>query len=193
MKKIIAATLMLLGCASLASAHVVVKPSQVGIGAFQTFSTGVPVEKPVPTIGLRLLIPAGLEYVTPNVKPGWKISIKKASTTVTEIEWTGGTIPAGQRDEFVFSARVPKMATSLAWKAYQTYADGTVVSWDQDPASSTAEELKPYSITKVVDDLTPASSMKAGEHSKSSFAVVLSIVSLALSLVALSMVRRRKN
>src|SRR4051812_36632548 len=92
-------------------AHVVVKPSQVGVGAFQTFSIGVPVEKDVPTIGLRLIVPEGLEYVSPNVKPGWRIAMKKSGTgenaKVTEISWTGGLIPAGQRDDFVFSAKVP--------------------------------------------------------------------------------------
>src|SRR4029078_6241590 len=106
----LAATVFLLQ-AGFASAHVVVKPNEVGAAAFQTFTVGVPVEKESPTVGLRLVIPEGVKYVSPNVKPGWKIDIKKQGegedAVVTEITWTGGEIPSGQRDDFVFSAQAP--------------------------------------------------------------------------------------
>lgn len=47
--------------ASPAFAHVVVKPSQVGLAAFQTFTMGVPAEKGTPTTGLRLVMPESLK------------------------------------------------------------------------------------------------------------------------------------
>jgi len=137
---------ILLGNSHSAFAHVSVKPSKAGVATFQTFVVGVPVEKDMATVGIRLVIPQGFEHVTPNVKPGWRISVKRAEVEmsegmeptnehaegpVTEISWTGGVIPSGQRDEFVFSAKVPGESTILAWKAYQTYADGSVVSWDK--------------------------------------------------------------
>lgn len=78
MKKItIAACAVFLVWVSSASAHVVVKPAQVNVGSFQTFTIGVPVEKASGTIGVRLIVPEGLEYVTPNVKSGWRIEVKK--------------------------------------------------------------------------------------------------------------------
>ena len=140
-----------------ASAHVVVKPAQVNPGSFERFAVGVPVEKEIPTVGIRLIIPEGLNYISPYVKTGWKIDVKKDNSEkpkITEISWTGGNIPVGQKDEFIFSAQVPATDTEIKWKAYQTYSDGSVVNWDMEPVaeskkSSDDEKSTPYSITKV--------------------------------------------
>jgi uncharacterized protein YcnI len=145
-----------------AFAHVVVKPSQVGIAAFQIFRMGVPNEKDSPTVAVRLVIPDGLKAISPNVKLGWTIDEKKIGdgddAKVTEITWTGGVIPAGQRDDFVFSAQVPSKETTLNWKAYQTYQNGETIAWDHDPKLSKSADddtaPPPYSMTKVVNDLT---------------------------------------
>lgn len=191
----------LLISASPALAHVVVRPKEAGIGAFQTFTIGVPVEKDIPTTGLRLVIPKGLNHVTPNVKPGWEIEVKKEGAreeaTVTEITWTGGTIPAGQRDEFLFSAQVPVKESTVVWKAYQIYEDGSEVSWDQDPKAehhSSSEEdssVGPYSETKVIDDLTD--SKKPIESKTDSLAIPLSIAAVILSVSALYLQFRKKK
>ena len=84
---------------------------------------------------------------------------------ITEITWTGGSIPAGQRDDFFFSAQVPAKESSIQWKAYQTYENGDVVSWDQNPAdlkNMTDDEKEeaektgkgPYSETAIINDLS---------------------------------------
>lgn len=208
MKKLIfiCITLLFFGLSAPASAHVVVKPNEVGVGAFQTFSVSVPNEKDNPTISLRILIPDGLNYVSPTVKPGWTIDSKKSGegedAKVTEITWTGGTIPVGQRDDFSFSAQVPSNETTLSWKAYQTYEDGTVVSWDQNPDSSKnlsdsqKEEnekkgLGPFSQTKIVNDLEVAPT-PADSKSNNSLRVI-SYAALAISLVSLSMQLLKKK
>jgi uncharacterized protein YcnI len=51
----------------VASAHVVVKPAEVGVAARQAFTVGVPNEKDVPVVKLRLVVPDGVKSVTPNV------------------------------------------------------------------------------------------------------------------------------
>ncbi len=213
------------------SAHVVVSPKEVGVGKFQTFSVGVPVEKDMPTTGLRLVVPDGLNYVTPNVKPGWKIEVKKEPVMkdgkqvmsedgdekverTSEISWTGGSIPAGQRDDFLFSAQVPATTTTIAWKAYQTYADGSIVAWDASPQAVADQKkamdeamkkepnmkmdevtLKPYSETKVVDDLAAANSTSTSTTSAADLksatrnakvALVISVVGLLLGALAVS-------
>ena len=198
----VALTGVFLMSAAFVSAHVTVKPNQVGSAAFQTFTTGVPNEKDVPTVALRLVIPSGLQYVTPNVKPGWTIEVKKSgegeALVVTEIIWTGGSIPAGQRDEFLFSAQVPAEETTLQWKAYQTYSDGEVVAWDQAPSQDHDDhDVKPYSETKIVNDLALAE----GSHSETekpastdaSLPTALSVVALALSGGALFLSSRKKK
>lgn len=175
------ATFMVLSASSQALAHVVVKPGQVGLGERLNFTVSVPTEEADPTVQVRLVIPEGLQSVRPNVKPGWNIQLVKVgegeAAKISEIVWSGGRIPADQRDEFVFSAQAPAIDTTLIWKAYQTYSDGDVVAWENDPkvveeyakskqatASGTpsGEEddhnaPRPYSTTKVVNDLSKAS------------------------------------
>jgi uncharacterized protein YcnI len=193
--------------ATPAMAHVVVKPNEVGVAAFQTFTIGVPVERDIPTTQLRLVIPEGLNYVTPNVKQGWTIDIKKSgegeTTRVTEITWSGGSIPAGQRDEFLFSAQVPAKETAIAWKAYQTYEDGEVVSWDSseddieayqkaDVGKDTHDDPnapKPYSQTQVINDLkAPVNDggMVQGETANV-WPIILSIAAFVMSAAALTL------
>ena len=185
-------------------AHVSVKPAQVGVGAFQTFTVGVPNEKGVAATKVRLVIPEGLEHVSPNVKSGWKVdmvheeSVSMAEDAaghdehvVKEIIWTGN-IPSGFREDFYFSAKVPADTTTVVWKAYQTYADGSVVSWELTPEMEQPKDEKgnpdyskfgPASTTKVVNDLTQTEPVgnktkEGGSNSMATVALVLSIVSL---------------
>lgn len=190
-----------LTAAGLASAHVVVKPASVGVAAFQTFTMGVPVEKDITTTGLRLVIPDGLKYVSPNVKPGWSVSVKKEGegedAHVTEISWTGGSIPSGQRDDFVFSAQAPAKEGELHWKAYQTYADGSIVTWDQEPKDERDDDSAggPYSVTKVVNDLnatavtTPTTT---GKSERDDLSKTLSVAAILIAGGALWMQIRKK-
>lgn len=190
--------------AAPAFAHVVVRPNEVGVGAFQTFTVGVPVEKDIPTTGLRLVIPDGLQHVTPNVKPGWEINVKKTGegeeAKVTEITWTAGTIPAGQRDEFLFSAQVPTAESTVIWKAYQTYEDGTVVAWDHDPKASEhsheSSDGGPWSETAIVNDLAAKTTERVVTE-KNTFndklPLILSIAALLLAGTSLYRQSRLKK
>lgn len=196
-------------------AHVTVSPKEVGVGKFQTFNLSVPVEKEVATVGLRLVMPSGLEHVSPTVKPGWNIEIKHGDAqameaagqhaghgAVTEIIWKGGSIPQGQRDDFSFSAKVPSEQVTLSWKAYQTYADGSVVAWELGPNDSQPQKdgkpdfssKGPASETKIIDDLTESSYDNLGDlhqtlvttqaaRRNSQLALVISVVALVASIV----------
>lgn len=174
------------------SAHVVVKPAEVGIGTFQTFSVGVPVEKDIPTTQIRLVIPEGVTNVTPNVKAGWEIEVKKEGTgeevRTTEVIWKNGNIAAGLRDDFLFSARTPSSEARLAWKAYQTYEDGEVVAWEMEPNSDGGHDTKPYSVTNVINDLN---NEKADNSDLSFVALGLGIISLLVSAGVLAFLLRR--
>ena len=180
-----------------AFAHAVVKPATAGIGAFQTFTLGVPSEKDQPTVGVRLVLPEGLNYVSPNVKPGWQIEVKKTGDKAAEISWTGGNIPSGQRDDFIFSAQVPASAGSLHWKVYQTYKDGSIVSWDQDPSAPQPKtsdgkmdfsKVGPYSTTQVIDDLsfTSAPQKSWWDQNGQTASMVISLLALIISVIALN-------
>lgn len=200
------AVLVLTSLPSVVFAHVAVKPNQVGVGAFQTFTIGVPNEKGIATTKVRLVIPEGLEHVSPNIKSGWKIDIVHDETDemamaqdpaahsehkVKEIIWTGN-IPSGFREDLVFSAKAPAEATTLNWKAYQTYADGSVVSWELTPDMEQPKDAKgnpdyskfgPASSTKVVNDLVQENADNKDDAKQSSNTVA--IVALVLSLLSL--------
>jgi len=191
----IIATALLL--TSSVSAHVSVKPAEVGIGKYQNFTVGVPVEKDVATTQVRLVIPEGLASVMPNVKGGWQIEIMTDTNDeklVKEIVWKGGTIPKGFRDEFVFSAKAPGSPTKLVWKAYQTYADGTIVSWENDPAAEQPKKADgtsdfsssgPYSATNIIDDLSVTTTATDNYFEHPKLPLALAGIALLLSFIAL--------
>jgi len=169
-------------------AHVEVKPDSVGVAASQTFTVEVPTEKDNPTVGLKLVLPSGLQEVTPVVKSGWTIEVKKSGTgdsaQVSEINWTGGSIPTDQMDLFSFRAQVPSKEITLQWKAYQTYQDGSVVSWDQNPSGSddSTGDKGPYSETKIVNDLNEPSIAKSWVDQITPYVAVLALA-LAVGLL----------
>lgn len=179
----------------IAAAHSVIAPASTFTSKYETFSLGVPTERDVPTVSIHLMIPEHLDHVTPIVKPGWRVAISKnESGTVTKLTWTGGSIPAGQKDFFQFSARTPAEPTTLIWKAYQTYQDGQVVAWDQEPHSAhdasgvvQGEVSNPYSVTAVTADV-PSST-----KTSSLMPTALSLAALALSALALVLTLRNKR
>lgn len=182
---------------SSALAHVTVKPDKVGLGAFQTFTVSVPSEKEFSTTEVRLSLPDGLEHVTPTVKPGWRAEVLVHELPdgehPYEIKWTGGQIPEHFRDEFSFSAKVPSVESKLVWKAYQKYSDGSVVSWDlsaeEQPkkadGSPDFSKSGPYTLTAVVDDLSPATLFDINS--------LISVVAILLALVSLILASKRKR
>lgn len=124
---------MLIVLPIFASAQISVLPEEVVVGASEVFTLGVSSDG-IATTEVRLVIPEGLTDIRPNVKPGWDIETVVIEDDkliqVTEIVWTGGEIPMGQREEFRFSAQAAGIPTTLEWKAYQTYANDVVVAWD---------------------------------------------------------------
>jgi uncharacterized protein YcnI len=179
---------------AVAFAHVVVTPSQVGVAERAIFSVSVPNEKRVAVTSIKLNIPKGVDDVLPTTTSGWTITTSSNHDNVKAVTWTGN-IPVGQREDFTFSAQAPAAATNLSWKAYQTYADGTVVRWEQNPANGkdVKNNVGPYSITKVVNDLSSSSAKSDDSNSNTAtLAFVFSIVALALSLGNLFL-RRKKT
>jgi uncharacterized protein YcnI len=131
---------------SLAAAHATVKTegglSESAAGKSETYRLNVPVEKDVATTQVRLVVPAGVAISRFQVMPGFSRTLtKNAEGLVTEVVWKGNIAPM-EYARFFFQARNPEAAGELVWKIYQTYADGSVVAWDDTqpdtaPASHT--------------------------------------------------------
>jgi uncharacterized protein YcnI len=189
-----------------AAAHVVVRPDQALTGSFQTFTVSVSNEKDQPATALKLELPSHLSHVSPTVKPGWTIDMDtntdNSQTIYKSITWHDGAIPANFRDEFTFSAKLPDEPADLEWKAYQTYADGTVIAWDTAesklPKDSEAKNIGPFSVTHVTSQTGAASTDKspaadpAARHN-AQLAIVISLVALGLSLAGLYLALNRQR
>lgn len=199
-------SLFALALSPITSAHVVVRPAEVVSAAFQTFTVGVPNEKDMPTTSVKLLIPQGLKHVSPTQKSGWDIAIEKEgegeSARVASITWSGGSISEAFRDDFTFSAQVPEQATTLQWKAYQTYADGTVVSWDKENNGhghdSQSPNEGPFSVTEIVSETAAAKATQKADQAAADAqqtakrALYIAIAALALGLLGLTLATRQK-
>lgn len=204
MKKIISLLFILLFVSFVlttsASAHIEVKPDTAGIGSIQKIYVDGHNDHGSSLVGVRVLLPENLQMVVPYVKPGWKIEMKKNgggdSANVTEINWTGGSVSDGLKDEFVFSAQVPSSETTLVWKTYTTYQNGDVLSWDQKPdpkmSSDDKENMEKemkgeWSETKVVNDLKPTSDQQVVNSNAKNNNSWLAVTALVLSIAAVSL------
>lgn len=186
-----------LGLASPAFAHVVVKPAEVVSASFQTFTVSVPNEKDVAVTKVKVLIPSGVQHVSPTQKIGWTIATTKDSSgegaAVTAITWSGGTISAGLRDDFTFSAQAPSNTTELQWKAYQTYADGTTVAWDKAKAGGHDDASGPFSVTNVVQHTAEQNvdQALAKLDRKVDFALYTSIAAIVVGLAGIYLATKK--
>src|SRR5580692_7456781 len=110
--------------AGMAAAHVTVIPSSLPQGTDDAVLTfRVPNESATAAVtGLKIQFPLDHPVVLVNPDDG------TFTSTTSEIDWSGSTIPVGQFGEFnVLAQGVPTGTPQLVFKAIQTYSDGTVV------------------------------------------------------------------
>lgn len=137
---------LLLALQGVASAHVTIYPKQFVANSYENFVLRVPSEKETPTIKVKVEIPSGFTVSRVKPVPGWSYEFTKdASGKVTAIEWAGGEILATEYQEFGISGKAPAETGKFAWKAYQTYSDGTVVEW-----AGPSDAQNPASVVEVV-------------------------------------------
>lgn len=142
----IVAGALLLSLQGVASAHVTIYPKQFTVGSYENFVLRVPSEKEIPTTKVRVEIPASFTVSRVKPQPGWTYTFTKdASGKVTAIEWSGGEILATEYMEFGMSGKAPSEPGKVAWKAYQTYSDGSVVEW-----TGPSDAQTPASVVEVV-------------------------------------------
>lgn len=143
--------------AGTASAHVTVNADGATQGGFTKLVFRVPTELDSPTVKVTVKFPADAPLGFASVKPhpGWtytetKVKPKTPITTddgqvdqvVDTITWTAtaGGIKPGEFDEFEVSAGPLPEVDQMVFKAIQTYGNGTVVSWIEEPAPGSTTE-----------------------------------------------------
>jgi len=172
--------------AAVVGAHVTVSPSSVPQGTSDVIlSFRVPNESATATVtGLRVQFPLAhpIIVLNPEAGSGWQVSAVKTAlqkpvttddgtftSTVSEIDWSGGTIPVGQFGVFdVLAQGIPTGTGALVFKAIQAYSDGTVVSWIEVPTKTVpnpehpAPTLTLTAAPKAGASAAPASSASSG-------------------------------
>jgi periplasmic copper chaperone A len=174
----VAATAAVLGAAP-AFAHVTAQPGEAAQGGYSVVSLRVPNESDTAgTVKLEVTLPADhpLSSVRTTPVPGWTATMTKAAVnppvqvgerTVSEavrtVTWTanpGTRIGPGEFLEFPLSVGpLPTGVDELALPAVQTYDDGEVVAWDQQPAAGGSEPERPaptVTLTRPADAATAA-------------------------------------
>lgn len=222
---VLGALAALLALAAPALAHVTVTaPGATSGGSDQEITFRVPVEKDVDTVGLTVQLPLDTPIVSVLVEPvpGWThtqvtSTLAKPITTddgqftsaVSEITWkaaAGHGLAPGEFGAFTIIAGQLPDASSLTFKALQTYADGSVVKWIQVAAPGSSDEPQdPAPVLQLAaasgsgsPSTAPSSSSSGSSSSGSSSAsgsstssssntgpVVLSIVALVVAAGAL--------
>ncbi len=111
-------------------AHIVASPDNGAAGSY--FQTSLRVAhgcEDSETTELRVKLPEGITTARPQAKPGWTININKTkleqpmevghgktiNAIVTEIIWTGNTLPADQYDDFGLLLKLPDTAGKTLW------------------------------------------------------------------------------
>lgn len=104
-----------------ASAHVTLETREAPAGSYYKAVLRVPHGcDGAATTAIRVRLPAGMVGAKPMPKPGWTLTTKEddypkpyvshgraITRGVTEISWTGGSLPDAWYDEFVFQAVLP--------------------------------------------------------------------------------------
>ena len=137
--------------ASVASAHVTVQPQEVARGSYEVFTVRVPSEtKDTHTVEVRVAVPDGVNITRTEPKPGWTTELEREDNRIVSVAWKaeGEGLADTEFAEFRMQGRVADDATELVWRAYQTYADGSLAEWIGAPDTGSP---MPASLTKVVE------------------------------------------
>jgi uncharacterized protein YcnI len=198
-----------------ASAHVTVNPREAVQGGYGKFSFRVPNERDgASTVKLEVVIPTetAIASVSTRPVPGWTVTVERSTLptpltvhdsevteAVSKLTWTaseGSAVAPGQFQEFDVSAGPLPAVDRIVFKAVQTYSDGEVVRWIEEPVAGQPEPERPAPVLKLttaiaapatVVNAAPAGASVATARSGDMPAWVLPLVlaSLAIAVGAL--------
>ncbi|BCJ58408.1 YcnI family protein [Micromonospora endophytica] len=144
-----------------AQAHVSVTPGQVAPGSFTTLTFRVPNERAdASTVSLRLVIPptAAVSSAAVHKLAGWRAEVERTASGITDaapatdavsaITWTAlsdeAAVDGDQFQEFRVSlGPLPDTGDRMVFKALQTYSDGQISRWIEEPLDGEAEPANP--------------------------------------------------
>ncbi|WP_238006360.1 YcnI family protein [Dactylosporangium sp. AC04546] len=209
---VVAAAAAALAFPAAAGAHVTVNPGTATQGGYTKVTFRVPNEKDTAsTVKLEIAIPTDKPVASVSLKPvaGWTAVAEKGklatpiktddgeiTEAVSKITWTAdpaSAIKPGTFQEFDVSLGPLPEADQIVFKALQTYSDGEIVRWIDEPAAG-AEAEHPAPVLKLSKAGTAAGStaaqdaaatMNDGADDTDGTAITLAVAGLVLGLAGL--------
>lgn len=133
--------------AGVAAAHVSVVAPGAEQGGYTVLTFRVPTESDTAaTSSVKVELP-GLNSARTQPIPGWTSTVdKNAEGLATAVTWTAGPgaeVLPGQFQQFLLSAGPLPEEESVSFPATQTYNDGEIVEWNEEPAADGSEPEHP--------------------------------------------------
>lgn len=179
-----AVSICVFGLAAPASAHITVNPEEATQGGYARLAFRVPNEsQTASTTRVQVVLPenAPVASVATMPVPGWTVTTEKRKLSqpleadgsqitevVSTITWTataGAAVKPGQFQEFPVEMGPLPAVDRMVFKTLQTYSDGTVQRWiEEPPANGQEEPANPAPVLK----LAPAAASAAASPSAAS-------------------------
>jgi uncharacterized protein YcnI len=163
-----AAAALTLALAAPASAHVTVNPNTAVQGGYAKVTFRVPNESDqATTTKVEVNLPADAPFASVSLKPvaGWTmVAVKTKLATpieahgaqiteaVSKITWTASPAAAvkpGEFQEFDVSLGPLPAVPQVVFKTLQTYSDGSIVRWIDEPTTDGTEPESPAPVLKL--------------------------------------------
>lgn len=174
-------TTAVLGFAGPASAHVTVNPKEATQGSYGRFAFRVPNESDTAsTTKVEVVLPenAPVGSVSTMPVPGWTVAVEKRKVdppievhgsqlteAVSKLTWTAtgdAAVKPGQFQEFPVSMGPLPQIDRMVFKSLQTYSDGNVVRWIEEPTSGGEEPEHPAPVLTLTAASAASASPAAG-------------------------------
>jgi uncharacterized protein YcnI len=177
----------------------VVQPSASRPADLQRYTMTIPNEGSTPTTQVAVRVPEGIDFLLAEQQPGWKVEPRREGGRITELRWTGGSIPRDFFGTFHFIARNPVSAGPIDWKIVQTYTD-KVQRWigppgSEEPAaridiSETAPQQDVVAVnggntSKQASPATATEPEKEGDAESNALPIALAAAALVAAIAAL--------
>lgn len=176
-----AVTTAVLGFAAPASAHVTVNPREATQGGYGRFAFRVPNESDsAATVKVEVVLPENAPVGSVSTMPvaGWTVAVEKRkvdppvevhgsqlSEVVARLTWTAtaGGVKPGEFQEFPVSMGPLPTVDRMVFKTLQTYSDGNVQRWIEEPAPGAEEPDSPAPVLTLTGASPSAAPVAQGD------------------------------
>jgi uncharacterized protein YcnI len=202
-----------------AAAHVTVNPREATQGGYTKLTFRVPNERDnASTVKVEVNIPPETAIASVSVRPvpGWAAVVERSTLptplesddgpiteAVSKITWTaaaGAAVQPGQFQEFDVSAGPLPEVDRIVFKALQTYSNGEIVRWIEEPPAAGGDEPEHpapvLTLTKQADTADGAEAANANadlasgsddSDTQTGWALALGLAGLIVGLAALAL------